>query len=74
MAKANKDGWIRHRGGVPKCALQVSHVKLRDGRVRTGFDWLWHDVSDHTVWKHYGVSHVLGNSDIMAYKIKQDPK
>ncbi len=57
---ANKDGWIRHRGG--KCPVEGN--VLVDYRMRTG---MYSSVSAHAAelrWKHVGIP-----GDIMAYRI-----
>lgn len=58
MTKANKDGWIRHRGG--KCPVETKRalvdVRLRDGFVNMG-------TAESFDWGHDGVA-----GDIMAWK------
>lgn len=60
MAKANKDGWIRHRGGKqPVADNELVETRLRDGTIqgkpmKAGF-YLWEHESD--------------SSDIMSYRI-----
>lgn len=61
MPKANKDGWIRHRGG--KCSapeLSVVEVRLRNGTVLPA-----HDCERFT-WEH---SAVETDRQIMAYRV-----
>lgn len=69
MAKANKDGWIRHRGGrCPVGAGELVDIRFRDGDIRIGkegYSYMW-DHSD-------------SNGDIMAYRLhtpatQQEPK
>lgn len=71
MAKPNKDGWIRHRGG--KCPLPLGvHVMIRwrHGGVFsitiTDFD---HDPGN-AIWQHMPNE---PQSDIMAYKLLEAP-
>lgn len=69
MAKANKDGWIRHRGGKqPVADNEFVQARLRDGTIQSmpmkaGFYY----------WDHESES-----SDIMAYRIhpteQQEPQ
>lgn len=64
MAKANKDGWIRHRGG--KCPVEkgtLIDVRYRDGEIRVECEALDDDCSD---W-----SHTCSLGDILAYRICQ---
>lgn len=67
MAKANKDGWIRHRGG--KCPLSgnpVVDVRLRTGAWQRGYASCYE-------WSHNNQPY-----DIMAYSIhtatQQEPQ
>lgn len=58
MTKANKDGWIRHRGG--KCPVEAGvlvEVKTRDGKV-------YSETSDDVQWHHF--KHYR---DVMRYRI-----
>lgn len=72
MSKPNKDGWIRHRGGVPKCLNDITFVRLRKGDV-----WpieRWFDLvkpDSKAFWTQYGLGSILGTTDIMAYKLKE---
>ena len=70
MAKVGKDGWIRWRGNnevnyIPEEPGTKVEVRFRNKEHRTlGLDQLM-----GTTWKHYGKGHVVGSSDIMAYRI-----
>lgn len=73
-AKANKDGWIRHRGG--KCPVErgvVIDVRYRSGeicetvRALTGDGGSIHRSAVY--WKHYG-----HNSDIMSWRLHVEDK
>jgi hypothetical protein len=61
MTKANKDGWIRHRGG--KCPVEAGvlvDVKLRFGDIISGLP------SDSTSWRHEDHHH---EHQIMKYRL-----
>ena len=71
MAKTNKDGWIRHRGG--KCPLplgQLVQVRKRDSSIQ-------HITILELDFGHYSViwRHMPGDedNDIMAYKLLEGP-
>lgn len=60
--KANKDGWIRHRGG--KCPVEpgtLVDVRYRDGATQTAKSL---DGTYAEVWQHSG-----HRRDIMAYRL-----
>lgn len=78
MAKANKDGWIRHSGG--ECPVEKGvrvDVRYRDGDVSMNQPALEKGISTESwakTWKHLGAS-----GDIMAYRLhtpkpQQEPK
>jgi hypothetical protein len=58
-SKANKDGWMRHRGG--KCPVEAG--VLVDVKVRGGNEFICVDADDEQ-WIHYNHS-----SDVMRYRI-----
>lgn len=63
MSKADKDGWIRHRGG--KCPVDAGvmvDVRHRDGEVFSGFEAVLDAPAGS--WNH--ANHP---GDIMAYKL-----
>lgn len=75
MPKPNKDGWIRHRGGVPKCLADIILIKTRDAGVHKTDSWFrTTKLYSKLFWKHFGKGSELGPSDIMAYKLKEQPK
>lgn len=60
--KANKDGWIRHRGG--KCPVEAGvlvEVRLRDGHIYQGDE---SEAGEFWDWSNEGVG-----GDIMAYRL-----
>jgi len=63
MSKADKDGWIRHRGG--KCPVEegvMVDVRHRDGEVFSGFEAVLSAPAGS--WNH--ANHP---GDIMAYRL-----
>lgn len=70
MTKANKDGWIRWRGGkCPVAEGTIIDVRYRDGKISTGIPAMSHDVPDlvrcATDWGHKWKS----SAEIMAYRL-----
>lgn len=75
MPKPNKDGWIRHRGGVPKCLDDIGLIRTREGDVEPIEVWFKPAKLDSKVfWAHYGKYSGLSETDIMAYKLKEQTK
>ena len=58
MSKANKDGWIRHRGG--KCPVEDRSTYI-NGRFRSGEQY--HGPAYGVAWSHAGKP-----SDLMAWR------
>lgn len=68
MAKANKDGWIRHRGG--KCPVEAGtmiDVRFRDGYIEKEIPAL--ENSSPKARGAYDWSHSGSMRDIMAYRL-----
>ena len=70
MAKVGKDGWIRWRGNnevnyIPEEPGTKVEVRFRDKEHQT---IVLYELMG-TTWKHYGKDHVVGSSDIMAYRV-----
>jgi hypothetical protein len=76
MPKANEDGWIRHRGGVPKSVPVgvVVEARTRADGVRTFTNDKAYMHKQVVTWRHFGERDALGSSDIMAYRLKEQPK
>lgn len=63
VPKANKDGWIRHRGG--KCPVAIGEtVELRHREGKTTIHVAFDTDDEDEVWEHVG-----DEDDIMAYRI-----
>lgn len=72
MPKPNKEGWIRHRGGVPKCLDDINLIRTRHHGVHKIDSWFKPVMLNSRVfWKHFGIDCDLGDTDIMAYKLKE---
>lgn len=68
MAKANKDGWIRHRGG--ECPVKqgtLVDVRYRDGYIEYGIPAL--EFAEQGDRSAIAWSHGDGYADIMAYRL-----
>lgn len=76
MTKPDKNGWIRHRGGVPKDVPvgQWVEVRNRDGSTDKFFQSIAYIQSDSLTWKHFGKGHMMGDYDVMAYKLLEAPE
>lgn len=78
MAKANKDGWIRHRGGkCPVARDTLIDVRHRDGEIHIGVRALKDRNALYTQWIH-DTPH-KASVEIMAYRLhtpatKPEPK
>lgn len=68
MTKANKDGWIRWKGG--KCPVEkgtLVDVRKRSGNIFTGLRALESIDAWHTQWNHNSCAKLQG--EIMAYRL-----